>query len=71
MEEGVETIDYGAFAACDSLTDVYVPRSVSSMAVNIFHTVNDTAKITIHGYAGSYAETWATESNINFEVIEE
>ena len=71
IEEGVETIEGGAFSSCSNLTDIYIPRSVTSIDYTIFKWVDDTTKIIIHGYAGSYAETWATEQYINFEVIEE
>ena len=71
MEEGVETIGGEAFMDCSNLTDVYIPRSVISIDDTVFHFVDATTQITIHGYAGSYAETYAIKSNINFEVIEE
>ena len=73
IEEGVETIGECAFKNCYSLADVYIPRSVTSIHNIAFSGAGNWAengRTTIHGYAGSYAETYATESGFNFEVIE-
>ena len=71
MQEGVETIEDNAFLYCSALSDVYIPRSVSSISNLAFNEILDYSTISIHGYAGSYAETYATENGFNFEVIEE
>ena len=73
IEEGVETIREYAFAECQNLADIYIPRSVTTIDTTAFEyaSTNTENGLTIHGYAGSYAETFATENGFNFEVIEE
>lgn len=74
MQEGVETIEYNAFSFCYNLADVYIPRSVTSIDIESFDSAGASSVeggLTIHGYAGSYAETYANENGFNFEVIEE
>lgn len=43
--------------------DAVIPASVTSIADNAF---NDTTDVTIFGYSGTYAETYADEKNITF-----
>jgi hypothetical protein len=74
LEEGVETIKASAFYGCgeNSTLDVYIPRSVNLIGETVFCASWVTPTyVTIHGYAGSYAETWATEKGITFVPIEE
>ncbi len=73
MEEGVEEIGDKVFSYCISLSDIYIPRSVVSIGFDPFDMAGTNVEggLTIHGYAGSYAETFATENGYNFEVIEE
>lgn len=73
IQEGVETIQYYAFNSCYNLADIYIPRSVTTIDTTAFEyaSTNTENGLTIHGYAGSYAETFATENGYNFEVIEE
>jgi hypothetical protein len=73
MEEGVEFIAEEAFNWCSNLSDIYIPRSVVSIGFGSLDTAGTLIEggLTIHGYAGSYAETYATENGYNFEVIEE
>lgn len=60
------------------MTSIVIPASVKSIAANAFDwagTGEDEEdgedSITIKGYAGSYAETYAKENGIPFEEIEE
>ena len=73
IQEGVETIEYNAFAFCNNLANIYIPRSVNTIELAGFENMGGNVEggLTIHGYAGSYAETFATENGFNFEVIEE
>lgn len=73
IQEGVETIQYYAFNSCYNLADIYIPRSVTTIDTTAFEyaSTNTENGLTIHGYAGSYAETYANEKGYNFEVIEE
>ena len=66
--EGVSSIDRFAFESCISLKKITIPKSVSSISQNVFL---DCDNVVIHGYAGSCAETYATENNIPFVKIVE
>lgn len=67
IPSSVTTIGDYAFAYCQSLFSVFIPNSVTSIS----NTAFESARCIIKGYAGSYAETYATENGYNFEVIEE
>jgi len=64
------------FQECTSLTSVFIPESVSYLSKNVFTYYDSTTKtnkplenLTIKGYTGSYAETYAENNNIPFEAI--
>ena len=73
IEQGIEEIGEIAFDGCRRLADIYIPMSVISIQNSAFVEAGAYVEggLTIHGYAGSYAETFATEYGFNFEVIEE
>lgn len=73
IPNSVETIDYRAFLGCSNLAHIYILNNDCFFNSDIFEdaSTNVEGGITIHGYAGSYAETFATENGFNFEVIEE
>lgn len=72
IQEGVETIGERVFEYCYYLANVYIPRSVTSIHSSAFFDAGTSVDygFIIHGYAESYAETFATENGFNFEVIE-
>lgn len=67
IEEGCVIIGEGAFADCDNLKEITIPRSCSLMHDNIFmHSDN----VTIRCYRGSRAESYAKEYDIEYEWID-
>ena len=56
IPDGCEEIGDDAFAGCSELTDVYLPDTLSVVSSSAF---SGCANVTIHGAAGSIAETIA------------
>lgn len=69
IPNSVTSIDDFAFADCDNLTNVTIPKSVTCIYGNTF--MNSPDSLTLHGYVGSVAETFAKEYGINFVAIPE
>jgi hypothetical protein len=66
ISDGVTSIGDNAFYRCSSLTSVTILNSITSIGDDAFYRcAND---LTIYGYSGSYAETYANENNIPFGV---
>ncbi len=65
IDVDVERIRYRAFNGCVNLESVRIPFR-SDIDENAFL---DCPNLTIHGYAGSYAQTYALENGIPFEII--
>ena len=63
IPEGVTTIYRTTFRNCTSLTSVTIPMSVANIESNAFSGAKN---LTIFGYGGSYAETFAASQNIPF-----
>ncbi len=57
----------GSFAECTSLKSIIIPESVTHIISNTF--LNHSDALAIYGVPGLYAETYATENNINFNGI--
>ena len=71
IHEGVASIGSNAFSYCNNLSVITIPASVTSIgsaSSSYAPTIPKTA--VIRGYAGSYAETYASENGYTFEVIE-
>ena len=60
----VTSIRKEAFYDCTNLTDIYVPKSVDHLAAHAFGW--NVSSLTIHGAAGSEAETYAKRYGIHF-----
>ena len=58
--------DY-AFADCGDLKTVTIPKSVKKIGYGIFQTHEK--NVTIKGYKGSYAQSYAKKNNIKFKEI--
>jgi len=65
IPQGVTSLGNLLFIGCSNLTDVFIPTSVTSIGLQAFFG----CEVTIHGYTGSYAETFAKENNIPFAAI--
>ena len=66
IPDTVNAIGAVAFAYCSNLSSVTIPASVVSIGEVAFTGCED---LTIYGYEGSYAETYANENNISFVDI--
>lgn len=69
IPNGVTKITGDAFFQCKALETIIIPKSVIDMDVDLFRTTN-TDTLTIYGYAGSYAESYAKENKISFKAID-
>ena len=68
IPESVESIGESAFGRCDKLESITIPKSVKSIGEDAF---DDCDNLTISCYAGSYAEQYAQEHEIPYELIDE
>lgn len=67
IPSGVESIGQIAFSNCDLLESVIIPNSVVSIELDAFENCPN---LTIYGYAGSYAQVYAGNNDIPFEIID-
>jgi len=67
IPSSVTSIGEVTFYYCTSLASITIPSSVTSIGFGAFY---DCDKLTIYGYAGSYAETYANENSIPFVEIQ-
>ena len=75
LPDGVITIMREAFAWCSSLTSITIPRSVTyiycSDDYNKFTDFIRTPNLTIKGYSGSYAQSFALYNGIPFIALDD
>ena len=65
INEGTASIGSYAFAYCESLKDVYLPASIEKISEDAFSNVG--TNVTYHVPAGSYAEAFAKQENMNYD----
>ena len=63
IPDGATSIGWRAFKGCTSLTRITIPDSVTNIDGETFEDCNN---VTIYGYTGSYAETYAKKKDIPF-----
>ena len=68
ISSNVRTIGERAFFGCSSLQEIVVPEGVTSIGDDAFY---NRGTLVIHCYEGSYAEDYAEENKIEYELIEE
>lgn len=66
LPASVETINKFAFSNCTSLQSVTIPKSTTYIDSTAFMNCSN---LTIKGYEGSYAQQFAADNNIPFEII--
>ncbi len=66
IPEGTESIGFAAFMMCSGLESVTIPESVKSIGPTAF---SGCPKLTVRGYEGSAAETYAKQNSLTFEAI--
>ncbi len=62
------TIGAMAFKGCEAIKEIKIPKSVKLIASDSFWGDD---KLTIYGYADSYAQSYANENNIPFVVLDD
>ncbi len=68
LNEGLERLEYNAFADMDSLTYLYVPDTVTEIIGAAVHIFNE--DFVMAGKAGSKAEEYAKLLRYTFEIVE-
>ena len=66
IPEGVTEINMWSFRDCSSLNKIVIPETVNNIVSSAF---NGCDQLTIYGYSGSYAETFAADKDIPFVAI--
>ena len=66
IPEGVKRINENAFTDDTLLSEIVIPESVNNISNTI---VSNPKRVTIFGYPGSYAETYANDKQFKFEAI--
>ena len=75
IPDNVTSIGVEAFYGCTGMKDVYIPASVKSIGKGAFRQYDwekdreTNLDLAIHGYAGSYAETYARKNGLKFSAI--
>ena len=65
LPETVKTIGEKAFADCENLVAVYIPRACRSIDIYAFQN----SPVTVYGFAGSAAESYAAKLELRFIAV--
>ena len=66
IPENVTTLEYEAFRGCYNLKSIILKDNISSINIQVFYSCGN---LTIYGNKGSYAEEYAIDNNIKFDLI--
>ena len=66
ISNGVTTIQSNAFSGCKNITNITIPSTVELIEEYAF---DEGIALTVHGVAGSYAQTWASSHGYTFVAI--
>ncbi len=66
IPDNVISIGFQAFAGCTNLNKITIPNSVIRIGNNAIYSSD---KITIYGYTGTAAETYAKENGFKFKLL--
>lgn len=69
LPEGVKIIEDNAFFLCSNLADITIPVSVTRIGTQAFAAIGNGTGPVIHGYEGSYAQSFAREQGMEFQPI--
>ncbi len=67
IPDNVTGIGFYAFKNCTNLSSIIIPSSVSNIANDAFQ---ECSSLTIYGYEGSYAQSYASANSIPFVAID-
>lgn len=67
IPESVDFVNYCTFSGCEELTKLVLPSSLTFIGANAFGGCDN---LTIHCHAGSYAEQYAKEQGIKYQLME-
>lgn len=67
IPENIKTISFAAFRNCSGLKRIVIPATVTSFGSSVF---KDCTALTIYGYKGSKAESYAGNNNIAFVAMD-
>ena len=70
LPEGLKSIGYNAFSICRNLQELIVPASVTEIGSQLFGSFGLRENFRLRVFAGSYAEEYAKENNLKFEIVE-
>ncbi len=67
IPKSVVSIDKEAFYSCSNISDIIISDNVTSIGDNTFDLHNENLRI--HGFEGSYAQTYADDHSIGFVAL--